>query len=133
MAQASTGRSTGRQSGADQDAPDVKGSAATGDITAGAPLGMTPAAALARHVEWLDFALGAATAEERWRRERLTKATKGNRVKRTDRLAEVAAEIAELTALLTGIRDLERRAALAPTTTPRRRGRPPGSRNATGK
>ena len=133
MAHASTDRSVGRRSGSDSVAADLNGTFAAGDGVIGASLAMTPAAALARHVEWLDFALGAAPAEEQWRRERLTKATKGNRAKRTDRLAEVIAEIEELTALLTGIRDLEQRAATAPATTPRRRGRPPGSKNGTGK
>ncbi len=133
MADQSTDRPAGRRSDSDTAVADLNGTFAAGEGVLGASLAMTPAAALARHVEWLDFALGAATAEERWRRERLAKATKGNRPKRTDRLAEVVAEIEELTALLTGIRDLERRAALAPTTTPRRRGRPPGSKNGTGK
>ena len=131
MAHASTDRSVGRRSGSDSAAADLHGTFAAGEGVVGASLAMTPAAALARHVEWLDFALEAATAEERWRRERLAKATKGNREKRTDRLAEVVAEIEELSALLSGIRDLERRAATAPT--PRRRGRPPGSKNGTGK
>lgn len=133
MADASTDRPTGRRSGSDTAAADLDATFAAGKGVVGASLAMTPAAALARHVEWLDFALGAATAEERWRRERLAKATKGNRSKRTDRLAEVVAEIEELTALLTGIRDLERRAGPAAATTPRRRGRPPGSKNGTGK
>lgn len=133
MADPATDRSVGRRSGGDKSAADLDGTFAAGEGVIGASLAMTPAAALARHVEWLDFALGAATAEEHWRRERLAKATKGNRAKRTDRLAEVVAEIEELTALLTGIRDLERRAATAPATTPRRRGRPPGSKNGTGK
>jgi hypothetical protein len=95
---------------------------------------MTPEAALARHIEWLDFALGAATAEERWRRERLAKADKGNRAKRTDRLGEVLAEIDELTALLAGIRALQTAATPGSGTAPaRRRGRPPGSKNGTGR
>jgi len=102
MADASTDRPAGRRSRGDTAAEDLNGTLAAGDGVLGASLAMTPAAALARHVEWLDFALGAATAEERWRRERLTKATKGNRAKRTDRLAEVVAEIEELTALVTG-------------------------------
>lgn len=131
MAHASTDRSVGPRSGGGSAAADLNGSFAAGDGVVDASLAMTPAAALARHVEWLDFALGAATAEERWRRERLAKATKGNRAKRTDRLAEVVAEIEELTALLTGIRDLERRDP--PASTARRRGRPPGSKNGTGK
>ncbi|HUQ78964.1 MAG TPA: hypothetical protein VM427_08875 [Patescibacteria group bacterium] len=133
MAHPSTDRSVGRRSGGDKVAADPSGTFEAGEGVVGASLAMTPAAALARHVEWLDFALGAATAEEHWRRERLAKATKGNRAKRTDRLAEVVAEIEELTALLTGIRDLEQRATPAPATTPRRRGRPPGSKNGTGR
>lgn len=133
MADASTDRAAGRRSGSDTAAADPNGTFAAGEGVVGASLAMTPAAALARHLEWLDFALGAATAEERWRRERLAKATKGNRAKRTDRLAEVVAEIEELTALVTGIRALERRAGPATAATPRRRGRPPGSKNGTGK
>ena len=98
-----------------------------------------PEAALARHIEWLDFALNAATEEEAWRRERLAKATRKNRAKRQGRLAEVVAEITELRALLAGIRDLQTRAKAggpgagsgdtAAASAPRRRGRPPGSRN----
>ena len=133
MAQASTDRSAGGRSGTDITATARNGTYRAGEDEVGVSLAMTPAAALARHVEWLGFALGAATAEERWRRERLAKATKGNRAKRTDRLAEVVAEIEELTALLTGIRDLQAKASTAPTTAPRRRGRPPGSKNGTGK
>jgi hypothetical protein len=67
---------------------------------------MTPAAALARHVEWLEYALGAARDEEAQRVRRLEKATGKNRGKRTARLAEVRDEIEELNALLQGIRDL---------------------------
>ena len=67
---------------------------------------MTPDAALARHVEWLEYALGVARAEEADRTRRLAKATKKNHDKRTARLSEVRDEIAELTALLQGIRDL---------------------------
>ncbi len=133
MADIGTNRPDARRAVGDAPPTHTNGSSAGGAGMDGAWLAMTPAAALARHVEWLDFALGAATAEELWRRERLAKATKGNRAKRTDRLAEVVAEIEELSALLSGIRDLERRAALAPATTPRRRGRPPGSKNGTGK
>ncbi|MBA2382715.1 MAG: hypothetical protein H0V73_11450, partial [Chloroflexi bacterium] len=92
----------------------------------GSAIAMTPAAALARHLEWLDFALGAATAEETWRRDRLAKATKRNKVKREERLAEVRAEIAELGALIAGLRDLQTRAT--PTT---RRTRAASSRKTT--
>jgi hypothetical protein len=70
---------------------------------------MTPAAALARHIEWLEYALNAAEAEETLRALRLSKATKKNREKRSARLAEARDEIAELTALLEGIRELQAR------------------------
>ncbi|HET9613624.1 MAG TPA: hypothetical protein VFP22_02330 [Candidatus Limnocylindrales bacterium] len=68
---------------------------------------LTPAAALARHIEWLEYALGAATAEETARAGRVETATRKNRAKRTARLAEVRDEVEELTALLAGIRDLQ--------------------------
>src|SRR5436309_11642170 len=68
---------------------------------------MTPAAALARHLEWLEFALAAARSEEAWRTGRLEKATKKSRDKRTARLADVRDEIAELAALIAGIRGLQ--------------------------
>jgi len=70
---------------------------------------MAPSAALARHIEWLEFALGAARSEETWRAARLEKATKRNRDKRTVRLEEVRDEISELSALLDGIRALQAR------------------------
>lgn len=130
MTDASPNRPAGRQSTGNGIATDRGGPPAASANGRAPVVVMTPAAALARHVDWLDFALGAATAEERWRRERLAKATKGNLAKRTDRLAEVIAEIEELTALLTGIRDLQAPAPAAPA---RRRGRPPGSKNGTGK
>ena len=130
MAEASTGGSTGSRTAGSSTAAESNGTGG-GGATEAATIVMTPEAALARHIEWLDFALDAATAEEGWRRERLAKASKGNRAKRTDRLAEVTAEIQELTALLAGIRALQARASgVGPAvTTPRRRGRPPGSRN----
>ena len=68
---------------------------------------ITPALALARHVEWLDFALAAARSEETWRAARLKKATKKTLDKRTSRLAEVRDEIAELAALIDAIRGLK--------------------------
>jgi len=68
---------------------------------------MTPAAALARHVEWLEYALGEARAEEASRASRLEHATKKNRDKRTARLAEAREEVEELTALIQAIRDLQ--------------------------
>jgi len=85
---------------------------------------MTPAVAVSRHLEWLDYALAAARAEESWRRDRLDKATKKNRAKRESRLAEVVAEITELAALLVGLRALQKPAAARK---PARR-RPAGSR-----
>lgn len=42
------------------------------------PAAMTPAAAVTRHVEWLEFALAAARDEETRRRERLGRATDKN-------------------------------------------------------
>jgi hypothetical protein len=81
---------------------------------------ITPAAALARHIEWLEFALAAARSEESWRAGRLEKATKKNRERRTTRLAEVRDEIAELAALVAAIHGLQPR-----------RGRPPGSKSRT--
>ena len=92
---AAAGRSAG------EPASDAK---ATAD--AGRP-SITPAAALKRHIEWLEYALGAARAEEAARVGRLDTATKKNREKRTVRLAEVRDEVSELTALLRGIRDLQ--------------------------
>jgi len=84
---------------------------------------MTPRVAVSRHLEWLEYALAAARAEESWRRGRLNKARKSNVGKRETRLAEVVAEIAELSALVIGLRDLQRRAA-SKATAPR----PSGSR-----
>jgi hypothetical protein len=72
---------------------------------------MTPGVAVSRHLEWLDYALAAARAEESWRRGRLEKATKKNRAKREARLAEVVAEIDELAALVIGLRGLQKPAA----------------------
>lgn len=91
------------------------------------PSRVSPSAALARHVEWLDFALAAARSEESWRVGRLEKATKRSRDKRTVRLGEIREEIAELSALIDAIRDLQarvpqrgrRRASAAPTRTGR--------------
>jgi hypothetical protein len=81
------------------------------------PVGrMTPTIAVTRHLEWLDYALAAARAEESWRRDRLAKSSKSNLAKRETRLAEVVAEIVELSALITGLRDLQRGAS-KPTTT----------------
>lgn len=70
---------------------------------------MTPAAAVARHIEWLEFALAAARDEETRRRGRLEQATDKNRQKRSDRLAEVTAEVRELAALVTGLKELQGR------------------------
>ena len=83
---------------------------------------MTPAAALSRHVDWLEFALAAARSEETWRAARLDKATKKNREKRLARIAEVRDEIEELAALLEAIKGLQARAARrsTPTTTRKR-------------
>jgi hypothetical protein len=92
-----------------------KGAVGAGKPSAAPSRGaITPAAALARHIEWLEFALAAATSEESWRVARLEKATKKSRDKRTSRLAEVREEIAELTALIAAIHRLQ--AAKAATT-----------------
>ena len=71
---------------------------------------MTPAAALARHLEWLQHALVVAREEEARRRARLDRAKDKNREKRTARLAEVTDEVAELEALVAGIKELQARA-----------------------
>jgi septum formation inhibitor MinC len=91
------------------------------------PGAVTPAAAVARHLEWLEFALEAARDEEIRRRGRLDKASDKNRSKRKVRLGEVSAEIRELAALVAGLRDLQARAEAAakptvpaPSATPRR-------------
>lgn len=76
---------------------------------------MTPAAALARHLEWLEYALAAAREEEARRRGRLERATNKNRDKRVSRFAEVSAEVAELGALVEGIKSLQAAAARAAT------------------
>ena len=75
------------------------------------PASTTPAAALARHLEWLEFALAAARDEESRRQGRLERASDKNRDKRTVRLAEVSAEVRELAALVQGIKELQARAA----------------------
>jgi hypothetical protein len=67
---------------------------------------MSPTAAVARHLEWLEFALAAARDEEARRKGRLDKATSKNRDKRTVRLAEVSAEVVELSALVAGLKSL---------------------------
>src|SRR4051812_8685666 len=139
---AATTRAAGAASGAD--------AAATGatvrPTSAGDIAAVDPAAALARHVEWLQFALAAARSEETWRAARLDKATRKSHAKRTTRLAEIRVEVAELAALLAAIQGLQtpapgrarattakprarRRAAGTTSTpatdgTPRRRGRP---------
>jgi hypothetical protein len=75
------------------------------------PKPMSPTAAVLRHLEWLEFALVAARDEELRRQGRLERATDKNRDKRTVRLAEVTAEVLELTALVKGIKDLQAGAA----------------------
>jgi len=77
------------------------------------PVSMTPAAALARHLEWLEYALTAAREEQDRRRGRLDKATSKNRERRTVRLAEVTAEVDELAALVQGIKDIQAAATAA--------------------
>jgi hypothetical protein len=90
------------------------------------PAAIEPAAAVARHLEWLEFALAAARSEVSWRQDRLAKSTKKNRIKRTDRLADVDDEVAELTALLAGLRALLARPERAPR--PRRTAGPTSTR-----
>ena len=84
----------------------------TTDTTAATPVPEpTPEAALARHLEWLEYALAAARDEEARRTGRLERATPKNREKRTIRLAEVSAEVGELDALVRGIKALQAKAA----------------------
>jgi hypothetical protein len=71
---------------------------------------LTPTAAVARHVEWLEYALAAARDEEVRRQGRLDRATDKNREKRQIRLAEVTAEVRELGALVSGLKVLQTRA-----------------------
>jgi hypothetical protein len=104
--------------GRDAKEPSAQDSTESKPIGAVVSTAMTPAAALKRHIDWLEYALGAARAEESRRADRLEKASKANREKRTKRLADVREEIDELSALLRGIRELEARAARA---NPRRR------------
>jgi len=87
------------------------------------PKPMSPTAAVARHLEWLEFALAAARDEEARRKGRLDKATSKNRDKRTVRLAEVSAEVVELSALVTGLKNL-RGPGAAPATKRRATTRP---------
>lgn len=77
------------------------------------PKPTAPAAAVARHLEWLEYALKAAREEETRRKGRLDRATDKNRDKRTVRLAEVRAEVRELDALVVGIRALSARPVAA--------------------
>jgi hypothetical protein len=93
----------------------------------GDPVPMTPAVAVARHLEWLEFALVAARDEEVRRKGRLDKASDKNRGKRTARLAEVSAEVRELDALVTGLKALQK----PPRTTRRSTVKPAASRKAT--
>jgi hypothetical protein len=71
------------------------------------PKPMSPTAAVARHLEWLEVALAAARDEEVRRQGRLDRATDKNRDKRSVRLAEVTAEVGELAALVKGLKDLQ--------------------------
>jgi hypothetical protein len=80
------------------------------------PKPMTPPAAVARHLEWLEFALAAARDEEARRQGRLERATNKNREKRTIRLAEVSAEVRELAALVTGLKGLQAKSPRGGTT-----------------
>jgi len=90
------------------------------------PKPMSPTAAVLRHLEWLEFALVAARDEELRRQGRLDRATDKNRDKRTVRLAEVTAEVLELTALVKGIKNLQAGAA-GPARKPRATKRPSGT------
>jgi hypothetical protein len=82
------------------------------------PKPMTPTAAVARHLEWLEYALAAARDEQVRRQGRLDKSTAKNRDKRGIRLAEVTAEVVELSALVTGLKGLQGKSA-APARKPR--------------
>jgi len=82
------------------------------------PKPMTPTAAVARHLEWLEYALAAARDEQVRRQGRLDKATPKNRDKRVIRLAEVSAEVVELAALVTGLKGLQPKST-APARKPR--------------
>jgi hypothetical protein len=84
------------------------------------PKPMSPTAAVDRHLEWLEYALAAARDEETRRQGRLDKATTKNRDKRAVRLAEVSAEVAELNALVVGLKTLQARGTPA-TRKPRAR------------
>jgi hypothetical protein len=84
------------------------------------PKPMSPAAALARHLEWLEYALAAARDEELRRQGRLDRATDKNRDKRAVRLAEVTAEVVELAALVKGMKDLQRPVAARKPRAPKR-------------
>ena len=84
------------------------------------PKPTAPAAAVARHLEWLEYALKAARDEETRRKGRLDRATDKNRDKRTARLAEVRAEVRELDALVVGIKQLSARPVAAAGKTPTR-------------
>jgi hypothetical protein len=86
------------------------------------PKPMSPTAAVARHLEWLEFALAAARDEEARRKGRLDKATSKNRDKRTVRLAEVSAEVVELSALVTGLKSLRGPGVAAKKAVPKPRG-----------
>src|SRR5215210_1416203 len=94
------------------------------------PGATTPAAAVARHLEWLEYALEAARDEERRRQGRLERATDKNREKRIVRLGEVTAEIRELDALVKGLRELRAKAGAA--SAPARSGSPRATTNGAG-
>jgi hypothetical protein len=81
------------------------------------PKPMTPTSAVARHLEWLEYALAAARDEQVRRQGRLDKATPKNRDKRVIRLAEVTAEVVELSALVTGLKGLQGKTAKPRPTT----------------
>jgi hypothetical protein len=86
------------------------------------PRDMSPAAALGRHLEWLEHALVVAREEEARRQGRLDRAKDKNRDKRTARLAEVTDEVAELEALVAGIKELQARAgSIGGAAAPRRK------------
>jgi hypothetical protein len=88
------------------------------------PKPTAPAAAVARHLEWLEYALKAARDEESRRKGRLERATDKNRDKRTARLAEVRAEVRELDSLVVGIKELSARPVAAIRKTPIRATKP---------
>ena len=115
--------------GADAKVADLGAAAADRAAPRQGPI--TPAAALTRHVEWLEFALATARSEELWRTGRLDKAPKKSRQKRALRLTEVRDEIAELAALVDAIHQLQARRTRTTGRSPSTTRRTPGTKRRT--